>query len=112
MYKDQNLRKVGTALVETARYAGTRCTKFSNDENDQNTNFAKLPSAKRLFFCITVNFIIQKLKFSKIEKAFASVSLVRGKSEMIVRKIKGESSCLVNFSIVLVNFIIQKLKIC
>ena len=34
-----------------------------------NTNFAKLPSAKR-FFCIFVNFIIQELKFCKIAQLF------------------------------------------
>ena len=33
-----------------------------NDKIDQNTNFAKLPSAKCHFFGKTVNFVIQKLK--------------------------------------------------
>ena len=33
-----------------------------NDEIDQNTNFANLSSAKRLFLGITIYFTIQKLK--------------------------------------------------
>ena len=33
-----------------------------NDKIVQNTNFAKLPSAKWLFFGIDINIIIQKLK--------------------------------------------------
>ena len=35
---------------------------FLNDKIDQNTNFAKLPSAKWLFFGTTVNFSLQILK--------------------------------------------------
>ena len=35
---------------------------FLNDEIDQNTNFAELPSAKWLFFGINCNSIISKLK--------------------------------------------------
>ena len=37
---------------------------FLNDKIDQNTNFAKLPSAKWLLYSTTVNFSIQKLKIN------------------------------------------------
>jgi hypothetical protein len=40
--------------------------KFLNDKIDQNINFAKLPSAKLLFLCITVIFI-KELKLGKEE---------------------------------------------
>ena len=41
--------------------------RLSNFEIEQNTNFANLPSAKWLLFVhITINFIIQDLKFCKI----------------------------------------------
>ena len=50
-------------------------TSSLNDKINQNINFAKLPSAKWLFF---VNCIIQKLKFCKITQLFSvSVSLVK-----------------------------------
>ena len=39
--------------------------KFLNDKIDQNINFAK---CQIVYFGITVNFIIQKLKFCKIEE--------------------------------------------
>ena len=49
-------------------------------ENTNFTNCAKLLSVK--FFCVTVNFIIEKLKFCKITQLFlVSVPLVRGKYE-------------------------------
>ena len=40
--------------------------KLINDKIDQNTNFAKLPCAKCLFFGITLSFIIQKMKTKQI----------------------------------------------
>ena len=44
------------------------------DKIDQNTNFAKLPRAKWLFFIINVSFIIQELKLTKIAQfCFESV---------------------------------------
>ena len=39
---------------------------FLNNKIDQKTNFAKLPITKWLFFGITVNFIIQKLKIKHL----------------------------------------------
>ena len=43
--------------------------KILNDKIDQNINFAKLPSAKYIvFFGTTVDFVIQKLNFCRIEK--------------------------------------------
>ena len=35
---------------------------FLSDKINQNSNFDKLSSGKMAFFCITVNFIIKKLK--------------------------------------------------
>ena len=50
---------------------------FLNDKIDQNTNLAKLPSAKWLFMvCISVNFIIQK--FKKVTLSLSQFSLVTG----------------------------------
>ena len=43
---------------------------FISDKINQNTNFAKLPRFKWLFFCTTLNFIIQELKFCKIAQLF------------------------------------------
>ena len=43
---------------------------FLNDKIDQNTNFAKLLSAKWLF-CTIVNFIIHELKFWSFDKFFS-----------------------------------------
>jgi hypothetical protein len=39
---------------------------FLNDKINQNTNFAKLPRDKWLFFYITVNFIIRKSKSNRL----------------------------------------------
>ena len=47
------------------------------DKIDQNTNFAKLASAKCIF-CVIVTFIIQKLKFCKTAQLIiVSLSLAR-----------------------------------
>ena len=50
---------------ETKRNSNFAKLQFVDDKIDQNTNFAKLPSAKCLFFGITVNFIVQKQLFGK-----------------------------------------------
>ena len=53
------------SLKKASHQKKTECLLFNfqflNDKIDQNTNFAKLSSAKWLFFGIIVNFAIQKL---------------------------------------------------
>ena len=55
---------------ETKRNSNFAKLQFVDDKIDQNTNFAKLPSAKSFFFCTTEILIVWKLKFCHITQLF------------------------------------------
>ena len=65
---------------------------FWNDKIDLYTNFAKLPSAKWLFF-YNCKFYQSRIEEEKIHLDFCvSVFVVRGKSERIERKFETQKS--------------------